>query len=319
MDGPSSPLTAVVFDWGAAALSVLTVAAAFSVGRSLCSVAEFTALAVSAAAVLLSSDALPRPGISSLLLLKLLWSFGVFATQFACDPKKRGKPFLVYGIGFNSDTLHAALGVGQRFIHYVHARHDDADADSVWKLAPVIVERPLPSTLIKGPVGVAAIEVEEAHLGVLPISGRCHDWACLAAHTLSDDKFMSYALTTWGRWLTWFVAAFWLAAALLTGLNFDLTRRAVNCAYAAVALVDVCNMRKAQLRAAAQAKGTWRAALDVALSAVVCALFLWPSLHPVWLRTMLPFEFPLLVATSCLLTAALYCWMNIHAPPARVA
>lgn len=254
---------AAVFDWAALVLAVLLVVAAWYVGRSWFSVAEFSALAISSFAAARDPGAAVRPGVASLLALKLTLSLAVSAARAMFNPRNRD------------------------------------------------MSRPTPPPTLAGTVGVAAANVEDIHLDVLPVSGRHHDWACLAAHTLSDDKFVSYALTSWGRWMSWCVLLIWVLLAVATGLDFALTGRAVNAVFSGVALLDVCNMRRDQLLAAARSKPWWRGALDLALTAGLCGFMVWPDRAPRWVHSLLPFEFPLLLVAAALLTAVLSCWVEL--------
>jgi hypothetical protein len=140
--------------------------------------------------------------------------------------------------------------VGSKYYHSAFPQNSAPtgdDTDPSWELTPQVRETAPRAHTIRT-VGVAFASIDDTTiLQCLALSGRCHDWAGNSVYTLSADKFMSYSLIAWLRWLNWIGAAVFFVFALGGGLPF--ARAAVDVLAISFALLDAVNLRANQLDA----------------------------------------------------------------------
>jgi hypothetical protein len=245
------------------------------------------------------------------LLSKLLASTACFGAETLWRANaKLALPQLSYLMGIRSDWWHAGVTVGAKYYHSAlplrNVTTATDDIDPSYELTPQVAARPPRGTHTIRTVGVAFGDIDDTTiLQRLALSGRCHDWAGNSVYTLSADKFMSYSLIAWLRWLNWVGAGFFFVFAL-QGLSF--ARAAVDVLAIAFTLLDVINMRSNQLEANRRQASVAGHVRSVRVELVKLALLLtfYVTFCSYCPRTLLHLEFHLYLATSWLLSTYLH-------------
>jgi len=269
-----------VLQFIAVALLIVLAAVGYGKGRSIWSLVETFLLIVGYGACMLGFTQL-HVSFPEYLVTKLVASTVCFGIEtLLVNSKKLALPPLTYLMGTSRDMLHAGVTVGSKYYHsaFPHYSAPSAtDVDPSWELTPQ----------------------------VLDLSGRCHDWAG-NVHTLSD-KFMSYSLIAWLRWLNWIGAAVFFLLALVGGL--PCARAAVDVLAISFTLLDVVNLRANQLdsncKQAAVGDFTRSCAAEALKLALHIALFL--ALGLLWQMSFWKFfEFHIYLLVSYLLSTFLH-------------
>lgn len=159
-------------------------------------------------------------------------------------------------------------------------------------------------------VGFAFTEDMDDTHEVLQSSGRCHDWAVVAAYVLSIDKWLTAGVLLWARWLSW-IAILIGTAMFVPGIIHPpispVPNAMMECFMVLMALMDSLNLRTKQLKANKTCTPSIfctklpQSLMFFALLGVLCVLYL--CFVPVWVHC---FEFP-----ACLLLSALACY-GVH-------
>lgn len=287
---------------------ILTVATAwmgYKKGRSVWSALEMMALAAAFIAHAFAVFEL-RLGFSSFLLAKLAVAVCMFIGELIFNPQKlQTLEQLSYLLGFKSDFFHAAMAIEKRCYHYAFARTrestNDADTDFVYALSP---QRLLsfPKAKCTRTVGMAVQMREDTLLKRLELSGRCHDWAGLSIYALSANKFMSYGLVAWMRWLNWIALLVWVAFVLSTSLST--AQIVIDCFVAASTLLDASNLNTAMIKETNNAKQKIPFWLEVIEAGGLAGLLTLGNVFaPNW---MVLFEFVAFLFTSFALSSILH-------------
>eukprot|EP00727_Mastigamoeba_balamuthi_P009921 m51a1_g5551 hypothetical protein (346) ;mRNA; f:539861-541295 len=248
-----------------------------------------------------------RISYSAYFMVKTLLSLGVFRMRLATVLARRGKPSTAirYALGFGGEP-HAGLWVGDQFVHYAFPRSAPGDPqpplDRSFGLAPQIESSP-PKRFawIDVAVGFAfTADLRDCRvLEVLYASGKCHDWAVVAAYVLSVDKWLTASVLLWARWLSWI--ALLMGMVLLPSAATGLPQALMELFMVATALLDSLNLRKEQLEANARlesevfGKSFWYSLKFFLLLVAACTSY---ALYvPAWFCS---FEFPASIALSAI-------------------
>ena len=299
-----------VLQFFAVALLVVLAAVGYGKGRSIWSLIEMFLLIGGYGMCMLGLTQL-HVSFPEFLVTKLVASTVCFGIEtLLVNSKKLALPPLTYLMGTSRDMWHAGVTVGSKYYHSAFPRHSSptaTDVDPSWELTPQVLPR-APHAHTLRTVGVAYANIDDATiLQRLDLSGRCHDWAGNSVYTLSADKFMSYSLIAWLRWLNWIGAAVFFLLALVGGL--PCARAAVDVLAISFTLLDVVNLRANQLAAnrkqAAVGDFTRSCAAELLKLALHVALFL--ALSLLWRASFWKFfEFHIYLLVSYLLSTFLH-------------
>jgi hypothetical protein len=246
---------------------------------------------------------------SAYFFIKTSLSFVIFYMRLG---KTLHGPVIRFLLGFNGEP-HAGLRVGKSFIHYAFPRVDPGDqpppADRSFGLVPQSDPPPRSPAWIDCAVGFAFTEdMSDAHvLQVLQSSGRCHDWAVVAAYVLSIDKWLTAGILLWARWLSWIailIGSMQLIPSILSPPVSSVPGAIMEFFMVLMALMDSLNLRKQQLEAnkrmASHICYTTQSFSFVfaIILGLLCTIYVLYT--PAWIRCI---EFP-----ACLLLSALACF-----------
>lgn len=297
-----------VLQFIAVALLIVLAAVGYGKGRNIWSLVETFLLIVGYGACMLGFTQL-HVSFPEYLVTKLVASTVRFGIEtLLVNSKKLALPPLTYLMGTSRDMLHAGVTVGSKYYHSAFPQNSDptaTDVDPSWELTPQVLSSARAHT--RRTVGVAYANIDDATiLQRLDLSGLCHDWAGNNVHTLSD-KFMSYSLIAWLRWLNWIGAAVFFLLALVGGL--PCARAAVDVLAIFFTLLDVVNLQANQLDAnrkqAAVGDLTRSCAAEALKLALHIALFL--ALGLLWQTSFWKFfEFHIYLLVSYLLSTFLH-------------